>query len=40
MGTIMVQASNGNYMIINDDESNPLILEMDVGFKIHLAAIF
>lgn len=38
--TILAQANNGKYIIVLDDETNPLILEMDVGWKLVLEGMF
>jgi len=38
--TILAQGKGGKYIIFLDDESNPLILEMFVGFKLTMEGIF
>lgn len=38
--TILAQGKGGKYIIFLDDEHNPLILEMDVGFKLTLEGLF
>lgn len=37
--TILAQANNGKYLIVLDDPTNPLILEMDVGWKLILEGL-
>jgi len=38
--TILAQGKNGKYIIFLDDETNPLILEMFVGFKLTMEGMF
>lgn len=38
--TFLAQGKGGKYIIVLDDETNPLILEMDVGFKLILEGLF
>lgn len=38
--TILAQGKGGKYIIFLDDENNPLILEMFVGFKLTMEGMF
>ncbi|MBT8218999.1 MAG: hypothetical protein KJP00_04210 [Bacteroidia bacterium] len=38
--TLLAQGKGGKYIIVLDDATNPLILEMDVGFKLILEGLF
>lgn len=40
VNTILAQGKGGKYIIFLDDESNPLIIEMFVGFKLTMEGLF